>query len=199
MGGACAQGTFAQLRVDLRPVKQQLTIVPDPGVPPMHPFGENEDEEMAASNAALPTAVKRVVRNPAPTTDSEKGLVGSHEGVERFLPSNHPGYCKTSDAIIPVEYHTVLSYKRLGVLTLRARWVILRACWVTAQRPQSSGRRGGDGGGTERAVALPNDDMARMLGQWDGSEAGTDTFKQLHHKTHPGVLVVSAFAHAKQV
>jgi len=61
------QGTFAQLRKDLRPVKQQLTIVPDPGVPPMHPFGENEEEEMAASNALLqPTAANKrdVVRYP---------------------------------------------------------------------------------------------------------------------------------------
>ena len=62
------QGTFAQLRRDLRPVKQQLTIVPDPGVPPMHPFGENEEEEMAASNALLqPTAAnKRDVVPPPP-------------------------------------------------------------------------------------------------------------------------------------
>jgi hypothetical protein len=64
------QGTFTQLRNDLRPVKQQLTIVPDPGVPPMHPFGENEEEEMAASNALLPptSANKRdVVRCPSPS------------------------------------------------------------------------------------------------------------------------------------
>lgn len=72
-----------------------------------------------------------------------------------------------------------------------------------AQRPKSRLRRSGvtaagESDGVESS-ANPNEDMARMLGQWDGSEAGTDTFNALHQKNHPGVLVVSAFAHAKEV
>jgi hypothetical protein len=72
-----------------------------------------------------------------------------------------------------------------------------------AQRPKSRLRRsgvtaGGDSDGMD-GFGNPNEDMARMLGQWAGSEAGTDTFNALHQKNHPGVLVVSAFAHAKEV
>lgn len=72
-----------------------------------------------------------------------------------------------------------------------------------AQLPKSRLRRSGvaaagDSDGTDGS-GNPNEDMARMLGQWDGSEAGTDTFNALHQKSHPGVLVVSAFAHAKEV